>query len=113
MPSTAAKRKLQTKASQRARTIKYECRGGFCRATPRRIRLKKGQTVNLAAINVDVTIDFIGSSPFRSGTDPISINKGSSNSQVVANTSGQFDYTLTCRNPNCPSQNDPPTMIVE
>src|SRR5687767_3528882 len=96
-------RKTARKTTPKARqTIKYRCSGtgtgGTCSATPKFAHMDQGETVVLDAVNTDVTITFgTNGSPFRSGTNPITITAGSTRNEVVkATAAGHYDYVLSC-----------------
>lgn len=105
-----AKRKASTPPlTGSVKTIKYKC-AGSCKATPKFAHMKPGDVVVLMAINTDVKIDFLGNSPFVSGTDPIRLAEGEARTEIVKSTAGHFEYTLTCS--ECPTSTTPPEMIV-
>ena len=95
--------------------IKYRCTQNQCRATRKFTHMSPGDTVKLIAVNVEATIFFTipPVSPFVSGTNPIVVAKGTTDTEVVANNAaGTFEYALTCRNPTCPTSVGNPQMIV-
>ena len=76
--------------------IKYRCVNGVCTATPKFASIGRS-TVDLIAVNTDVTITFISGSPFVSGTNPIHIANGTTDQEVVrSNANGPFPYRLAC-----------------
>lgn len=102
----AAKKKATTKTYRKKSTtkaggggvgqIKYRCVNGLCTATPKNAHLTPGSTVNLIAVNTDVKITFLHSSPFIPPTNPINIANGNTLPMVVGTSVGIFDYVLAC-----------------
>jgi hypothetical protein len=116
MPAKKTKKAARRGAKRTAkepsvRKIKYRCSNG-CKATPKFATMNQGDVVVLIAVNTDATINFLGTSPFESGTDPIHVPKGTAHPEVVASNSGTFEYTLSCKNPRCSSGVTNPEMIV-
>jgi hypothetical protein len=58
--------------------------------------MSPGDVVVLLAIDTDATVNFVGASPFQSGTNPIHIPKGTAHPEVVGPGTGTFDYSLSC-----------------
>ena len=91
--------------------IVYMCQHGFCTAVQHQTHLEAiGNIAVMAAVNTNVGIRFgIAGSPFA--VTEIDIPQGQIREEtVVAN--GTFPYTLSCRNPTCPTPAAPPEMIV-
>jgi hypothetical protein len=92
----SGKKKSGRPAPLGVRQIKYRCMSGVCTATPKFPHLTPGDTVSLDAIGTDVTITFLVSSPFVSGTNPIYIANGNTDPEIVGTTHGTFEYTVQC-----------------
>ena len=108
--NTAAESPSQM-APPRRIPIVYMCQQGFCTAVEHKTHLAAiGNIAVMAAVNTNVKIKFgfVGS-PFA--VSEIDIPKGETREEtVVAN--GTFPYTLSCKNPTCPTPAAPPEMIV-
>jgi hypothetical protein len=100
-PATQVRYKTSTRERGQAgaapvREIRYRCLGGACTATPKFAHITPGDTIDLVAMGTDVTITFVGGSPFLPPTNPINIASGNTDQRVVGETHGEFEYTLRC-----------------
>jgi hypothetical protein len=94
------------------KTITYAC-NGTCSPDDRTIHLSPDEEVTLYASNIDASIHFKNNrSPFKSGDLQIDIPKGQTRDEVVGSQNGDYEYTLACKNPRCPSSVGDPKMIV-
>jgi len=94
------------------KTVKFKCVGGKCKAPLRVIHLgKKGNMIDLQAVNTDVVLKFSARSPFD--TKQVSISDGDTRTKEVENH-GIFAYSLSCT--KCkrrgPKSATPPQFIV-
>jgi len=105
------KRKTVKAPTSAANRLTFKCANG-CTVSNRHFHMGIGATINLIATNTDATIHFVGASPFVSGTNPITVLKGTPQSETVGYATGHFQYTLVCANPTCRSSATNPEMIV-
>lgn len=113
---TAKRKKKKAAPKRRAAstkhiTIRYRCVSGKCRAQPKFAHLsKKGNIVDMEAVNTDADITFTRTSPFNK--THIHVPQGTTVSEKVVKT-GTFPYDLVCSQcgPGVLSAT-PPQMIV-
>jgi hypothetical protein len=98
----------------KVKQILYSCAGGFCSPDDGHKKIKKNDIVLMIASNIDVEINFLSGTPFKSGTTHFVIPKGTIAAEFVAPGAKQkkYPYALTCTNPTCATRADPPEMIV-
>ena len=107
---TAKKKTAKKKTAPRRRrhVITIKCRGGFCTATPRSLRVRLGDTVVFKAVGTGVDVSF-RSSPFKE--KKFRIESGKQKAFLVVNGPGTFNYRKKCD--DCPNPMLPPRIIVE
>src|SRR5262245_45014338 len=95
----------------KAHIFTLKCTGANCIVVPRSKHMCPGDFAVLIARGTNATIDFVASSPFVSGTDPISLLDGVPRVEEVGSTHGTFRYNISCG--ACQSVlHIPPEMIV-
>lgn len=97
--------------------ISFGCDGGFCVADKTPLHMNPLDKVVMTAPTSDIRVTFRGGSPFASGKNPINIPRGTSAPpETVIFVSGRpkkFSYRLRCRNVDCPTPTDDPSMIID
>ena len=74
-------------------------------------KVKKNEFVYLIADGTDVTLTFNPSSPFQSGTNPLTISANTFTKERAVNRKISVTYSLQCS--RCGSPSTDPTIIVD
>jgi hypothetical protein len=115
-PKRQARKPVQRKQSVMKAdvVIKIGCNGSDCVSDSNGKNMGgPGSKVLLCAPTGDVKLTFSPRSPFVSGTNPLSISKGTCRAEVIAaGAGGSFTYHPTCSKPGCGNLSADPTMIV-
>ena len=88
----------------------YAC-DPLCSVSTFKKKVKKNEFVYLLADGTDVTLTFDPTSPFQSGTNPLSIPANTFSKQKAVNRKVTVTYSLTCSTCGAPSTD--PTIIVD
>jgi hypothetical protein len=82
----------------------------FCSVSIFTKKIKKNEFVYLVADGTDVTLNFTPSSPFQSGTNPITIKANTFRKEQAVNRKLDVTYSLTCT--SCGGTSADPEIIV-